>query len=236
MQQQHITDKDIILKWVHQFFLCSISHAWTDTDIILIAGAERSRGVVLGGAQVPSAVTDLARLGSFDQRGGGGECQDGPPLWRLNVDLQVRPSAMSLSSFWSFDQREGGDECLNALRHWFLFLVFFWVAGVCCETWWRKSGQFNAQFWNTGRETWFKVSAGHKFGRNLMAIWGLGVITKQLTWIEKGFFVMRPEKCETQFLCLVGWSCSHRPKELKLPKKVWSHQCHKCLQALYSRK
>ena len=125
VQQQHITDKDIILKWVHQFFLCSISHAWTDTDIILIAEAERSRGVVLGGAQVPSAVTDLARLGSFDQRGGGGECQEGPPLWRLNVDLQVHPPAMSLSSFWSFDQREGGDECLNALRHWFLFLVFF---------------------------------------------------------------------------------------------------------------
>ena len=161
---------------------------------------------------------------------------------------------MSLSSFRSFDQREGGDECLNALRHWFLFLVFFWVAGVCCETWWRKSGQFNAQFWNTGGETWSKVSAGHKFGRNLMAIWGLGVITKQLTWIGKGFFVMRPENVklnfcvwsvevahiewpktwETQFLCLDGSSCSHRPKELKLPKKEWSHQCHKCLQALYS--
>ena len=30
----------------------------------------------MGGAQVPSAVTDLVRLGSFDQRGGGDECQD----------------------------------------------------------------------------------------------------------------------------------------------------------------
>ena len=104
VQQQHITDKDIILKWVHQFFRCSsISHAWTDTDIILIAGAERSRGVVLGGAQVPSAVTDLARLGSFDQRGGGGECQEGPPLWRLNVDLQIHPSVISFSNFLSFE-------------------------------------------------------------------------------------------------------------------------------------
>ena len=30
----------------------------------------------MGGAQVPSAVTDLVRLGSFDQRGGGDECQE----------------------------------------------------------------------------------------------------------------------------------------------------------------
>ena len=65
MQQQHITDKDIILKWVHQFFLCSISHAWTDTDIILIAGAKEAEALyweVLKCPRQSRTSPDLAHL------------------------------------------------------------------------------------------------------------------------------------------------------------------------------
>ena len=117
VQQQHITDKDIILKWVHQFFLCSISHSWTDTDIILIAGAERSRGVVLGGAQVP--------LGSHGPRQTWliwstwrrrwMPSQEGPTLCpidhhllvQLYVDLEVQQPVLHLvdiASLWGTSQ------------------------------------------------------------------------------------------------------------------------------------
>ena len=66
VQQQHITDKDIILKWVHQYFLCSsISHSWTDTDIILIAGAKEAEALyweVLKCPRQSRTSPDLAHL------------------------------------------------------------------------------------------------------------------------------------------------------------------------------